>query len=90
MKKSLINHKEKKEKPSPILKLNRERVLRAFRDLGYAEDYKSPYVTVLRNLDFPFQRVTIPNHSVLSSELIKLYAHDLRLDFQKLMQKILM
>lgn|GEM_PF-4015985 len=88
MKKSLLNHKKTERSARKLVKFNRERVMRAFRELGYAEDFISNSVTVLRNLEFPFQRITLPNNAVISSELLKLYAADLKIDFNSLLKKV--
>jgi hypothetical protein len=55
-------------------------VLKAFKRIGFNEELKTPQITVLREMEFPFRRITMPNHSLISDELIDLYLTDLSLD----------
>jgi hypothetical protein len=55
-------------------------VLKTFKHIGFNEELKTPLVTVLREMEFPFRRITMPNHSLISDELIDLYLSDLTLD----------
>ncbi len=87
MKKSLTNQKSKKAEPT-VLKFDRKRVLRAFKDSGYLEDFRTEAVIVLRNTSFPFQRVTIPNNESISVNLVKCYLADLNLNFRDFMRKV--
>jgi len=59
------------------LKISYNRLVRAFKKMGYVEDYFNSDVVVLRNKKFPFQRLVIPNHHDISMELVKLYLRDI-------------
>jgi len=61
-------------------KIHYQRVLNAFRALGFSEDVYRGNVVVLRQTDFPFRRITLPDNPLISSELIKLYLADLGVD----------
>ncbi|MGH1365501.1 MAG: hypothetical protein ACRBF0_18200 [Calditrichia bacterium] len=54
--------------------------MRTIQNLGFLEDLKTPQVTVMRNTNFPFERLTLPNEDFLSPELVRLYAVDLKQD----------
>lgn len=78
-KKSRLNQMpEKTIKEVP--KIHYQRVLNAFRALGFSEDVYRGNVVVLRQTDFPFRRITLPENPYISSELIKLYLADLGVD----------
>ncbi len=64
-----------------IHEISRTRLLRAFRKLGFVEDFHTKDVTVLRQMHFPFDRLVIPNDREISVELIQLYLKDLNLDW---------
>jgi hypothetical protein len=55
----------------------REKVLKAFKRMGFVRDHEAGYVTVLRNSNFPFQRVVLPTSKTIHIELLKLYSRDL-------------
>ena len=61
-------------------KIAHHRVLNAFRALGFTEDIYRGNVVVLRQKDFPFRRITLPDNPSISSELIRLYLTDLGID----------
>jgi predicted RNA binding protein YcfA (HicA-like mRNA interferase family) len=63
-----------------VPRIEHERVLRAFRALGFTEDVYRGSVVVLRQTDFPFRRITLPDSPSISSELIRLYLTDLGID----------
>ncbi len=65
-----------------IPRIEHRKVLKAFRALGYSEDLNTPDITVLRQNAFPFRRITIPNNPAISTELIRLYLLDLKIDFE--------
>lgn len=65
------------------------RVIKAFRALGFSEDIQRENITVLRQTNFPFRRVTLPDNPLISTELIQLYLTDLGIDsdvFYRLLQ----
>lgn len=64
-----------------IHKISRTRLVRAFRKLGFVEDFHTKDVTVLRQMNFPFDRLVIPNDREISVELVKLYLKDLTIDW---------
>lgn len=64
----------------PREQISRVNFLRAIQMLGFLEDLKTQHITVLRNTNFPFDRITIPNVDFFSPELVRLYAHDIRQD----------
>ena len=66
-----------KVKNKRLKTFEREKVLKAFSRMGFVSDYEAKYVTVLRNSNFPFQRVAIPTTKTIHIELLKLYAQDL-------------
>ena len=74
---------------APISKFHRRYVLKALADFGYAIDFATNDITVLRNTDFPFSRITLPNRELISLELLKLYARDNGLDLQELYDKMI-
>lgn len=63
-----------------VPKIAHHRVLNAFRALGFSEDVYRGNVVVLRQKDFPFRRITLPDKPLISSELIRLYLTDLGID----------
>ena len=70
------------EKTIPrVPRIERARVIKVFRLLGYSEDINNPNITVLRQTDFPFRRITLPNNAAISTELIRLFLIDLRIEF---------
>ena len=71
-----------------IPRIHKDRVLKAFQQLGFSEDFKNLSVTVLRQTEFPFRRITIPNIDYLSSELIRLYLVDTSTDADDFYAKI--
>ena len=69
--------------------LERDKVLRAFQELGYSEDFKNRYVTIIREIDFPFRRITLPNNQKISSALINLFLRNLGIDGKRFYQRII-
>ena len=63
-----------------VPRIEHERVLSAFRALGFSEDVYRGNIVVLRQTDFPFRRITLPDNPLISSELIQLYLTDLGID----------
>lgn len=63
-----------------VPRIEHERVISAFRALGFSEDVYRGNVIVLRQTDFPFRRITLPENPLISSELIRLYLTDLGID----------
>jgi len=70
----------KKPVAPPREQISRVNFLRATQMLGFLEDLKTQHITVLRNTNFPFDRITIPNVDFFSPELVRLYALDIRQD----------
>lgn len=79
MKKSRSNQMSEKM-IQQVPRIEHERVLSAFRALGFTEDVYRGNVVVLRQTDFPFRRITLPDSPSISSELIRLYLADLGID----------
>lgn len=63
--------------PSVSDTFEREKVIKAFKRMGFIIDYEARYVSVLRNSNFPFQRVVLPTINSINIELLKLHANDL-------------
>ena len=66
---------------SPMARINKDRIMMAFKLMGYAEDFQNVSVTVLRQTHFPFRRITIPHNHNISVELLKLYLNDAQIDY---------
>lgn len=66
-----------KVKKKQLKNFERDQVLKAFKRMGFVSDHEAGSVTVLRNSNFPFQRVVLPNTKIIHIELLKLYAQDL-------------
>lgn len=66
----------------------REKVIKAFKRMGFAVDYEARYVIVLRNCGFPFQRVVLPTIESINIELLELHANDLGLPMNHLINLI--
>jgi hypothetical protein len=64
-------------KPSVSDTFEREKVIKAFRRMGFIVDYEARYVSVLRNSNFPFQRIVLPSIESIDVELLELHANDL-------------
>lgn len=64
-----------------IPRINKDRIMSAFKLMGYAEDFQNVSVTVLRETHFPFRRITIPHNHNISVELLKLYLNDTHIDY---------
>jgi len=56
---------------------DREKVALAFGKMGFNRDYEARFALVLRNSNFPFQRVVLPSQKTLHIELLRLYTQDL-------------
>ncbi len=72
-------------------KIHRDYIIKTFRQLGFSEDLRELYITVLRETDFPFRRITLPNNSDISTELIRIYLEDLRIQthrFYSIMERL--
>lgn len=54
----------------------RKHVLLILRNHGFITDVEGRDLTVLRNRNFPFQRLSLPKDESISVELLKLYAED--------------
>jgi hypothetical protein len=63
-----------------VPRIDRDRILKVFRRFGYSMDITRDDITVLRQMDFPFRRLTLPNFPQISTELIRLYLIDLGID----------
>jgi hypothetical protein len=87
MKNSRLSEKIESQ-PSVSNTFEREKVIKAFKRIGFAVDYEARYVTVLRNSDFPFQRVILPTTESINIELLKLHASDLGLPINSLINLI--
>lgn len=64
-------------RPELMETIDREKVMKALGKLGFISDYESKYVTILRNSRFPFKRIALPTINSIHIELLKLYAADL-------------
>ncbi len=60
----------------------RHKVMQVFMEAGFAEDFKNKSVTILRNTNFPFQRVVMPNREYVSWALIQYLLADVNIDEQ--------
>jgi len=60
-------------------KIRRDYVIKTFQQLGFSEDLRELYITVLRETEFPFRRLTLPNNSDISTQLLNIYLTDLRI-----------
>lgn len=60
-----------------------ETAVKAFRKLGFNVELRELQITVLREAEFPFRRLTLPNHSLISQELLEVYLDDLQIDKRK-------
>jgi len=60
-------------------KIRRDYVVKTFQQLGFSEDLRELYITVLRETEFPFRRLTLPNNPDISTELLSIYLDDLRI-----------
>lgn len=58
-------------------------VLKTLRQRGYAIDFDTRDIIVLRRIEFPFDRITLPNRGEISIYLLKMYLKDLSIDFQE-------
>lgn len=65
-----------------------EIIVRAFNKLGFLQDYETRLVMVLRNSNFPFQRIVIPSVRTIHIELLKLYAEDIGISVVELVNLI--
>ncbi len=71
------------------LQISYNRLLRAFKKMGFVEDYFNSDVVVLRNKKFPFERLVLPNYHDISIELVKLYLWDLGITWEDFYSKYL-
>lgn len=69
-------------------KIPREYVISTFRQFNFSVDLRELYITVLRETDFPFRRITLPNNPTISTELIRRYLEDLNIDPRSFYQKM--
>lgn len=69
-------------------KIPREYVIRTFRQFNFSVDLHELYITVLRETEFPFRRVTLPNQPTISTELIRRYLADLNINADLFYQKM--
>ena len=81
MKKSSSKNKVER-KIAKVPRIRRIDVLSAFKRLGFDEDINHPQVTVLREADFPFRRITLPNKPKISLELVKVHLKEIGIDLQ--------
>lgn len=65
-----------------------EIIMKAFNRLGFMHDYETRAVTVLRNSNFPFQRIVVPSIKSIHIELLGLYARDLGISITELISLI--
>ena len=63
--------------PTAVPLYDRREVVKIFQEFGFAEDLKNRYITVLREIDFPFRRITIPNTATVSQSLLDRYLMDM-------------
>lgn len=71
-----------------VSRVHRDRAVRALQEFGFAEDFNNRYILVLRQINFPFKRLTIPNITVLSTELLKLYVQDAEIDLEEFSREL--
>jgi len=62
------------------------KILQAFKELGYVPDVESKWVTVLREVNFPFHRLVIPKDNKISVELLSFLAKDVGIPLNKLLK----
>jgi hypothetical protein len=77
-----------KVKNKQLKNFERDQVLKAFKRMGFVSDHEAGYVTVLRNSNFPFQRVVLPTTKTIHIELLKLYVQDLGFPIDQLIHFI--
>lgn len=87
MKNSLLNNQMENE-PVVMEWFEREKVISAFNRMRFKPDYKARFVIILRNSDFPFQRIALPTQKSIHIELLKLYAKDLDISLPKLVRRL--
>ncbi len=87
MKNSHLNEKLD-NRPAIMDTIDREKVVKAFGKLGFMSDYESKYITILRNSQFPFKRITLPTTKSIHIELLKLYADDLGIPINHILHLI--
>jgi hypothetical protein len=71
-----------KKQLAKIPRVLRDDALMAFKKLGFAEDVNDLHVTILREIDFPFRRIALPNTPKISLELIKVHLNEVGIDLQ--------
>lgn len=83
MKNFRLNEKSENE-PVELEWFDREKVALAFGKMGFVRDYEARFALVLRNSNFPFQRIVLPSQKILHVELLKLYTLDLKISLANL------
>ena len=61
-------------------------VLNVFKEFGFSIDFSNQVINVLRGMEFPFRRVTIPNRPTLSVQLLEAYLRDTGIDGTRFMK----
>ncbi|HQU72465.1 MAG TPA: hypothetical protein PKV71_08185 [Calditrichia bacterium] len=71
-----------------LIWLSRDDVLRVLLELGYSEDFKNRFITVVREIEFPFRRATIPNNLQISSVLLSFCLKDLGIPAERFYKRL--
>lgn len=87
MKNSPLGEKTEEE-PFVLEWFDRKKVLKAFGEFGFLRDYEMRFAVVLRNSDFPFQRIVLPSQKTIHIELLKLYTQDLGIPLPRLIDSL--
>ncbi len=61
-------------------------IIRAFKELGFVPDVESQWVTVLREINFPFKRVVLPRENQISIELLSFLLKDINIPLHKFLK----
>lgn len=75
-----------KKRISKVPRVRRDDAIDAFRKLGYEVDIPHPQVTVLRETDFPFRRIALPNQKRISLALIKIHLKEVGIDIKRFVE----
>lgn len=87
MKSSLTSRIEKADLNETVV-YARQKLLQVFHAAGYAEDFKNKSVTILRNTEFPFQRVVLPNREYISHDFLNYVLSDLNIDEERFFRRL--
>ncbi len=73
---------------SKIPRVRRDDAITAFRKLGYEVDVPHPRVTILREADFPFRRIALPNTAKISLALLELHLEEVGIDSERFIRLV--